>query len=450
MLKIILIKANFIYAYFLLLIWGLPHTIAFRNLILAISALTFAYAICKFPKYFRIQYGWKSIPVLLICSLYLWVILHYFYFSYDKFLEFQEIKSIWLRALCGSFIAYTLGICFNDAEPKVKTFKVIFLVFILSLPIENIGTYIYGSLTKSQLLTPQFYVGNYPFKKIETAFFGSVGTAIFCSQIFYHFQYNNFKKIYYFVAGIILILLSGIVSNSKNAVVLSVVMILITVLSIAIRGLKNKSFDKKLLFLLIVGLLLVTTAIGAHLKYASPGWISIVEDVVAAIDIDKHTEWRDSEGAQVLPKNKNGEYVSGSTYLRVAWAVVGLRLINDHPAGYGSINRSFDLLLEKQGIPHWSKGQTHSGWVDFGLAYGKLGLLIMFATTLSLIVIGFYYGSSISYMAAYIGIIFLIMPIICETTWKQYFEATLFFLTLAASLVVRNHNEDKLFDDKKN
>lgn len=446
MLKNILIRANFIYVYLLLLIWVLPHTIALRNIILSFGVFTFLLAIYKFPNYYKIPISWALIPLFLICTLFIWTIVHYLYFSYDQTLEFDEIKSIWLRSFFGCCIAYFVGETFKKNNPNFFIYKNLFFIFLLAVPIENLSMYLHACYENGKFISPQFYVGNYLFKKIETTFFGSIAMAIYCSQIKYCWQSSNFKGAFYFSLAIPVIFISGIISNSKNATIINIFILFVLLLLIMVGGMRNRRFNLKFFFPLVAGVFISAIVIGTHLKYASPGWLSLGEDIKTSLDVDRHTEWRDSVGAQELPKNEYGEYVSGSTYLRVAWAVVGYRLIDKHPAGYGSINRSFDLLLKHDGVPHWSNGQTHSGWVDFGLAYGKLGLAILFFCILFIVGRSLCSNSSGECMAGFIGIVLLVMPIIAETTWKQYFEAKLFFLTLAAVLITRTGKRGK-FDN---
>jgi len=66
----------------------------------------------------------------------------------------------------------------------------------------------------------------------------------------------------------------------------------------------------------------------------------------------------------------------------VAWARAGLELLAEHPFGYGLINHSFGAMAIKprEGFHQpdsKNRGSTHSGWLDFALGFGILGLLLV-------------------------------------------------------------------------
>jgi O-antigen ligase len=59
----------------------------------------------------------------------------------------------------------------------------------------------------------------------------------------------------------------------------------------------------------------------------------------------------------------------------VAWALAGIKLLQENPLGYGLLTLSFERL-SKQKWENSLLGLTHSGWIDFSLGYGILGLLL--------------------------------------------------------------------------
>ena len=77
----------------------------------------------------------------------------------------------------------------------------------------------------------------------------------------------------------------------------------------------------------------------------------------------------------------------------------------------------------------------HSGWIDFGLAYGIPGLLIIFSTMFFIIFMGIRQPDLQNIYAVMICVALIPMGIIAEITYKQYFEATIFFLAFAATSI---------------
>jgi hypothetical protein len=175
-----------------------------------------------------------------------------------------------------------------------------------------------------------------------------------------------------------------------------------------------------------------------HQFTTSKGWENILIDVATAIDIEKDKTWQKLAGSVEIPKNSAGEAGAASTYYRAAGAAVGVWLISKNPYGYGSINDSFVGLQKLSNIPNENNSQTHSGWIDFGLAFGIPGLVIVFLTLSSTIYLGLRSRQQTNLVPVVICITLLPFCLIAEMSYKQYFESLIFFIALSASLVVFN------------
>jgi O-antigen ligase len=100
-------------------------------------------------------------------------------------------------------------------------------------------------------------------------------------------------------------------------------------------------------------------------------------------------------------------------------------------------------LQEQAEIPHEHGGQVHSGWIDFGLAFGIPGLLFIFITLLSTIYFGLKSKSPVALPWVMICLAFIPFGLIAEISYKQYFEATIFFLTLGSTVIIFTGNRSK-------
>jgi O-antigen ligase len=109
-----------------------------------------------------------------------------------------------------------------------------------------------------------------------------------------------------------------------------------------------------------------------------------------------------------------------------------------YPLGYGSINQSFVGMQRHAGIQSEHLGQIHSGWIDFGLAFGIPGLVIVFLTLVSTIYLGLRSRLQTNLVPVVICITLIPFCLIAETSYKQYFESLIFFIALSASLVIFN------------
>lgn len=421
----------------ILFVWVIPNTIALRNGLLVIGAITAIYIVISESQIWTC-FGKKWLPLLALAALYCWVLIHYQFFSLDRDLEFSELKSLWLRALAGSLIAIALPICFYGNQRLQKYF----FLFLFSTPVINIALYFFACFSSGQIITPQEYVVGFPFKKIETVFFGSVAASVAAANLAYIFSAGNadqsakISRALIWIGGISLCFVSAVISNTKNGILIPL-FIVILLGGYLLVGILKKRANRKAGVFLAIGLL--AFSIGAwkvHSHFSTGGWDTLMADIKTAVDVETHLEWKTDNAGKVLPVNEHGETVSGSTYMRVAWAVVGTQLIGRYPMGYGSINSSYHGLLELEGIDPGKHGQTHSGWVDFGLAYGLPGLILLAGALLGAICLSFRVVSLNTLQTFFIAATFFPLSLIAETAWKQYFEATLFFTTYATSLLI--------------
>ena len=173
----------------------------------------------------------------------------------------------------------------------------------------------------------------------------------------------------------------------------------------------------------------------SHKSSAYRGWGTVFQDAALGIDVDKNQQWQRSEGTVPLPLNNLGLPAATNTYTRFAYATVGIRLLGEFPLGYGSINQSFRGLQEKATIPHEHQGQVHSGWIDFGLAFGIPGLLLIFISLFAIAYFGIKAKSIITMPWVIVCLTLIPFGLIAEISYKQYFEATLFFMVFAATIV---------------
>ena len=114
---------------------------------------------------------------------------------------------------------------------------------------------------------------------------------------------------------------------------------------------------------------------------------------------------------------------------------MGVRLIGQYPLGYGSINQSFNQLQSYAKIYHEHGGQVHSGWIDFGLAFGVPGLSLIFLSLITIILFGLQQKNEFSLQAVLFAAMLIPFGLIAEISYKQYFEATLFFIAFTATIV---------------
>lgn len=434
----------------ILFIWCIPNTIALRNALLFFGAINSIYLLISFRKQFDTP-SRNYVPLALLGCLYLWAVVHYEFFSLEPQLELKELQSIWLRAFAGSLIAVAIPLCVIGNRHRSNFFS----FFIFSTPIINIFLYICACITSGHLITPQEYVGGFAFKKIETVFFGSMATTIAAANLLSalakkeNSQLSRNSGVMYWIFGIAICFISALVSNTKNGILIGLFIAMTAGGYLLFGAIRNKS-NRKLGITLALGLIIFSLgAWNIHDRFSSGGWNTLIADIKAGLDTETNREWNMQNSGKFLPLNELGEKVSGSTYMRVAWAKVGVGLIKEFPLGYGSINSSYDGLTNLSGIDPGKHGQTHSGWVDFGLAYGIPGLLLLAGALACILLLAPLNPHFWVMQAFFIALTFFPLALIAEIIWKQYFEATLFFATYAAALLLGRYPMGNMASSKR-
>ena len=418
----------------LLFIWVLPDTIALRNILLGLGAIAGLGLICRHWKCFN-YFGIRTLPLYLLMGLFVWVLVHYAFFSLNPELELSEIKSLWLRAFAGFLMAVGVA-CALNWNTNLRKYFFFSLFFV---PIINLSAYGYASFLKGSLVKPNDFV-RFLFIKIETTYFGAIASAYAIANLLYLFIFKkdekNFLRAALYLLGLVLVLISALIVGTKNGVAISIALCLFFGLVLILDMLIN---FRKLSLASVFACLLVLVVTGVvwkgHKASAYEGWDTIFSDAKIAIQTDNYRQWQKGEHDFVRPTNDMGTLVVGNTYFRLAWATVGTKLIADYPLGYGSINRSFVGLLDEAKIDHVHQGQVHSGWIDFGLAFGVPGLTLLFSAMFCIIILGLSRPSFLNICAAMTCVALIPMGIIAEISYKQYFEATIFFIAMAASFI---------------
>lgn len=427
----------------LLVIWVLPHTIALRHFFLGvgfISSLILIYKSTLFSKRSMLD----LLPLIFIFLIYIWVVVHYIFFSLNPALELQEIKSIWARALIGSVIAIGLSIALR-VQKLLRPWFFVSLFFVSWI---NLAAYLFLSYESGKFLLPADFVSLFVFKKIEAAFFGVIAISIACANLINLMSQRLDKKFSAYIAlwflAISTAIVSSVVANTKNGVAVALGLCILLGLTLIYRACfkVGASRARKFIPVAFVFLLLLVTW-KVHIQFASQGWDTLIEDIQISSQLDRHNFWRfnGQHWNRVLeedfPTNSRGLPVAGNTYERVSWATQGAILIYQYPMGYGSINRSFVGMLNYAAIEQELESQTHSGWIDFGLAFGIPGLCIFFILFSSIIYKGLRNRDQFGLMGAWLIIGLIPFGVVAEINYKHNFEILLFFITFAAASTVR-------------
>lgn len=373
-----------------LAIWAVKDTIALRNIVLAFGA------ICSI---IYIVNDWRSgslksqiqtihsLPIVLLGLIFLWVLAHYFFFSLDPISQWQELKSTWLRALLSSLLAFGTGLVILRRPAMINYLWLGMLAGIAAV----YGQYIPRAISAKAFFVPDYH--GYLFDaKINGVLVGTIVIAGLTGTVLDLFRRNQLAKhklvILLWLFGIVMSLYSYVfIFDTRNGIGLASILFIVLIFVAfvwVISQLRTRSAAKELkLVILFTAILTILAGIFTyHQLQHNPGWVTLVEDAQIAVQVDKYPEWQQSNSVGIVPKTESGRSVMGNNYERVAWAVVGIRLIGQHPLGAGVLYIPFNKLLQID-YPGATPFATHSGWIDLGLSFGIPALLLMWAILIS-------------------------------------------------------------------
>jgi hypothetical protein len=180
-----------------------------------------------------------------------------------------------------------------------------------------------------------------------------------------------------------------------------------------------------------------------HIKN-NPGWASFIQDMAMGAQIEKHVNWKDLDGLG-QPLRADGSMADGSTYIRVAWAHVGLEIIREHPVGVG-IFRYFHIQVKDRAPKIGDLAvYTHSAWVDMGLAFGIPGLLFLPIAFISLVTFAVL-NPQISFRATIITIAIAVLTLylVGEYAFGHSVEMLFYVVGLLSGLALVDYSKPRL------
>lgn len=369
----------------LLVIWPLPNTMAFRNLLLLLGA---GLTLHQKPWYLlksniKLQKHFYLLPMLFI-----WIVIQYLFITNEKAAQLDDIKGFWLRSLLAMLIGWGAGLALvqstneKTTNQRLNSAPLIFLIGLTGTLICYLIMYLLEAFKSGKWMHTDFYAKSYINKPPIVIYIGILLPAILMA-------FSKSKKPDGLIqnkivaTGLLLLsLFSLYTSGSKNGIALFIFIFSI----FFIKKFTQEGFPKEMRIknVLIYGVLVILCS-GIFYKHyqEKSAWRNIIEDTRVAIHLDASDHWKSHEMTP-LPVNENGQPVDGSVYLRVAWATAGLQLVLENPLGYGALNEAF----VKQAHMKWpdfrptdttTNINTHAGWIDLTLAFGIPGFLLLLA-----------------------------------------------------------------------
>lgn len=430
----------------LIAIWPMRDTIAARNILLVLCTLISFFYLYK---NFRVlvwnqKQSIKSwMPIILVALLFIWVLIHYFFFSRDPVAQLKELTSTWARSLMASVIGFTLGLIIKRQEKGfafilcalISGFIVLFCHYIFLV----IGS---GNFFQS-LLWNSIYWGKINEVLYGTIILGSI-FALLENLIFSDALYSKVKTRYKYIGlcilGILFIIHCYVFEiDSRNGVGIAAILFFLFAIKISSRIVfRSRYLSRKaqLEIFTIFGVLLCVVFFFGKYQHSRnyAGWYTLMEDVAVSANVDYSSNW------QKIPSNPvftpQGRQIPSSTYERVTWIFVGLETIKKNPMGYGLVHNAFGRLV-KIDYPKSDLTLSHSGWLDLGLSFGVIGLLLILCSLLWTLVLGFIENSNRSNVVFWCSLAIFLSFSLLEIFYYHGVEILIFWIILLSSAILK-------------
>jgi hypothetical protein len=376
----------------LLGIWATKDTIALRNILLVLgSVLGLIYIALEFRLHnLASQLTWKNcLPLILIGLMFAWVVFHYFFLSHYPELQFNELKSTWLRSFLAVMLALGTGLAARKTPPLIHLLWFGILASFLVLFYQ----YIPIALAKTSLFAPDWYGPSYIYlAKINGVLMGTIliagltGTLIDTARSVNVKTKTIFLTSIYWFFGVFLVIHSYVyIFLARNgiglAALLFIAWLFIGIVTLIRKKLKKQAVKiSKPLFLIALVAIFLFGWLGLQHVKSTPGWLSLIDDIYISVQVEKYPNWRDP-ATLGYPIKSDGTTVTTNTYERAASATAGAVLfLPENPLGIGILNGSYPRLLHKKyGKDVGYISSTHSAWIEFGLAFGYPSALLLSA-----------------------------------------------------------------------
>jgi hypothetical protein len=436
----------------LLAVWSLKNTIALRNALLAIGTLVALFLLWQYSKQKRADEvsiprsaSWgQYIPLALSFAMLIWVVIHYFFFSSESGLQFQELSSTWLRVLESILIGIATGLVLREHPQRAQFLWLgIFCSFVYLL-IHYLGVY----FQTGQAFMPNYYFSS-PFgNKINTVLMGGLFISAICGSsanaLLNNRPHYPWPIYCYWLLGVLTILFAvTTIIDTRNGVGVGIILIASWVLYVGASKLTQQiklgKLDWKIGLATLIPAILIIIFIQQHLSI-NRGWNHFIDDVTVAVKIDEVPNWQDVK-KYGYPKTASGEQVYPNNYERAAWATAGFHSITQNPLGYGLLEHSLGKVIHKS-YPEANIRSSHSAWIDLGLAFGIPGLLLTLGALLSTIVLALKSDSPNRLVAIWIAADLLFTFTIAEVSSKHTIEILFFCIALLNAMLIQSRKTE--------
>lgn len=420
-------------------VWILPDIAAWRNTSLGFGAALGIYVCYQYRDLFFVK---RAASIWIIGILFLWATFHLLFLSQNFALQWVEYKSIWQRTFLAALFGLGLGLSISNNSEKCKKWAWPLIYFGLLMPtLIYIFKYIltfYGENAFGFATIPAYlkvYPSSQPFyvPKTDYVVFCLPILAVALGQMRNLIQGRQIKWLLFLlyaatIAGVSFVFHA---QEIKNGVLYELLLVVLFVFLLARDALKSWSISKG--FLIICFVLAMGFFVYQHIQQ-NKSWINFSADAKIAVQIENYPEWK-FVGEKGYPENHFGKKVYGTNYERIAWALVGTRLLFENPLGYGLIEDSFGPMVNRQ----WPESSprlshAHSGWLDLALGIGLPGIILVLSALFLALKQAIGYPLPWRNLGAWILLSSLLLWFTTEVSNNGNFDPLIFWIAMTAAL----------------
>ncbi len=430
---------NILYLHTLLfLVWPLVHTIALRKLLLLITAGIGIYMLFRHERRVAIlNQPWLKLMGLLL----LWTAVHAAFISQNSD-AWKEFFGQWFTVYVALFAGIGLGLV--STKVAQKKYCYILLASALAIPVAYLVVNLYEWINLGYL--PVGFMK--PREDNDVRLGMDLKTSLtFSVEMLAAFSsghlLNNWKQTgrgslgTIWMLPIILALLVGFVSESKNLIILTLLNLILLVI---VQGFRNGAVTVGRLMLWIFAIVLCTTLTIQNSISANKIWKRGLSDIRISLDIDKYDNWKNflSYG---LPENEFGEELPETLYLRLAYAHAGLRAALENPWGYGVTRKAMEDI-EKEKYPDIYISNAHNGYLNLSCAVGIPGLLLFVFAMIAVISQLVHSNSKWALPAIWMIGLYLVHWFVDAIDRDHFIQLFIYVVALMTTLALVDRNED--------
>lgn len=340
-------------------VFPIPHTIALRNLLLAIGIGALLWTSrTSLPR----PAPWLKPAAWWLLALTAWIVFHSAAVAPEPTLALDQFRANWLMPLLlGALAAWAA-----TQLPREETAR----AAAIALAAHMIWLLGWQSAIG-------FDTGSWPFKKTPFGAYDYHGTlnSFFLALLLTDRLVWTMRRYSPLAFGrrsgwalLCLSLISDLALQSRNSTVISLSLLLLACLVLL-----NGQSRQRNIAAAAIGLVML---LGVGTLSFDSRWQSLRESSFVGWS-SPSTYWMAADNS-TQPVTPSGAPLETSAYLRAAWARKSLDFIAEHPLGIGFGHDAFGRAIAlKHG--HAGLGSSHSGWLDFALGTGLPGLALLLA-----------------------------------------------------------------------